>query len=355
MERRNILISIGIAAMIIIIIINLTLPRNPPPLPALEYRLEVIADNLEVPWAIDIASDGRIFFTERVGRVNVIEDNNVKTIFSKDVADIGEGGMLGLALDPDFDENGYIYVYYTYAEEGRLWNRVVRLENIDGSYKESLILIDKIPGDAIHNGGRIKFGPDGKLYITTGDANKDQLAQRLDSLAGKILRINKDGSIPEDNPFNGSAIYSYGHRNPQGLAWHPMSKELYATEHGPIGFDEVNLIIAGNNYGWPEEQCGIKYLNKFTNAIFCYSVTIAPAGADFDGNNLYIAALRGQIVDRLTIINSTVVERQEFLSGLGRIRDVVIDGNFMYIATSNTDGRGIPNQNDDKIIRIRLR
>ncbi|RMF32213.1 MAG: PQQ-dependent sugar dehydrogenase [Candidatus Nitrosothermus koennekii] len=353
MERKNILIAIAIAGVLIVSVMNLTLPRNPPPIPDLGIeRITTMATDLEVPWAIDIFED-KIYFTERVGRVNVIEDGVVKTIFTKNVANIGEGGMLGLALDPDFATNNYIYIYYTYAEEGQLWNRVVRLEKIDDEYKESLILIDKIPGDAIHNGGRIKFGPDGKLYITTGDANRDPLAQSLDSLAGKILRINKDGSIPEDNPFN-NAIYSYGHRNPQGLAWHPVTNQLYATEHGPVGFDEVNLIIAGNNYGWPEEQCGIKYMNKYTDAIFCYSVTVAPAGADFYNNDLYIATLRGQHVERLSIINATVVDRSEFVSGLGRIRDVVVEGDYMYIATSNRDGRGSPNTGDDKILRISL-
>ena len=351
MERKNILIAIAIVGVIIVSIMNFTLPRNPPPLPDLGIeRIATLATDLEVPWAIGVFED-KIYFTERGGRVNVIEDGEVKTIFTANVADIGEGGMLGLALDPDFADNNYIYVYYTYAEEGRLWNKVVRLDKVGDEYKESLVLIDKIPGDAIHNGGRIKFGPDNMLYITTGDANRDGLAQDLNSLAGKILRINKDGSIPEDNPFN-NAIYSYGHRNPQGLAWN--NNQLYATEHGPIGFDEVNLIIAGNNYGWPEEQCGIKYLNKYTDAIFCYSVTVAPAGADFSNNEMYIATLRGQHIERLTIINGTVIDRDEFLAGLGRIRDVVIDDNFMYIAISNRDGRGNPNTGDDKILRILL-
>lgn len=351
MERKNILIVIAIAGVLVISIMNLTLPRNPPPIPApTTERITTLATDLEVPWAIDVFND-KVYFTERVGRVNVIEDGEVKTIFTKDVADIGEGGMLGLALDPDFGENNYIYVYYTYAEEGQLWNRVVRLEKVNEKYEESLILIDKIPADAIHNGGRIKFGPDNKLYITTGDANRDQLAQDLNSLAGKILRINKDGSIPEDNPFD-SPIYSYGHRNPQGLAWN--GDQLYATEHGPVGFDEVNLIIKGKNYGWPEEQCGIKYMNRYTDAIFCYSVTVAPSGADFSNNDMYIATLRGQHLERLTIVNSTVIDREEFISGLGRLRDVVIDSNYMYIATSNRDGRGSPNTGDDKILRILL-
>ncbi len=350
MEKRSILIIIAIIGVIIVSIMNITLSKNTIPLPPPNInRISIIASNLEVPWSIDIYNN-TIYFTERVGKVNVIEDNQVKVIFRKNVAAIEEGGMLGLALDPEFDINNYIYVYYTYTEEGRLWNKVVRLEKENGTYKESLILIDKIPGNKIHNGGRIKFGPDGKLYITTGDADNPLLAQDINSLAGKILRINKDGSIPEDNPFN-NAVYSYGHRNPQGLAWY--NGNLYITEHGPVGFDEVNLIKKGANYGWPEEQCGIKYTNKYTDTLYCYEISIAPSGADFHNNTMYIAALKGKSVERLIIANDKI-DRSEFISGFGRIRDVKIVDNYMYIATSNKDGRGDPSKDDDKILRIRL-
>lgn len=346
MERKNILIVIAIIGMVIISVINLTLPRNSPPLPELRNRVEVIASNLVVPWAIDVI-DGKVFFTERIGNLKVIENGTIKTIYSSKVAEIGEGGMLGLALDPEFTINNYIYVYYTYVEEGELWNRVVRLAKVNDTYHESLILIDKIPGAAIHNGGRIKFGPDGMLYITTGDANKPELAQDLNSLAGKILRIHKNGSIPTDNPFN-SPIYSYGHRNPQGIAWHPITKELYESEHGEVANDEINLIIAGKNYGWPIEECSV---NKYEEPLFCYQVAVAPSGMAFYNNDLYIATLRGAHVERFTMEN----ERSEFIAGVGRIRDVVIDGDYMYIATSNKDGRGSPNTDDDKILKISLR
>ncbi|MCS6768021.1 MAG: PQQ-dependent sugar dehydrogenase [Candidatus Nitrosocaldus sp.] len=336
----------------------LLLPRGEVPLPEPEYRVEVVARNLTVPWSIDMDDDGNIYFTERVGRLNMIgKDGTVSTIYAREVASIGEAGMLGLALDPEFKSNGYIYLYYTYSTDSGLLNRVVRLEGRDGNYREH-VLLDGIPGGEIHDGGRIRFGPDGMLYITTGDAGRADLAQDTGSLAGKILRIGRDGSIPEDNPF-GNAVYSYGHRNPQGLAWHPTSRNLYATEHGPVGEDEINLIRKGANYGWPVETCS--KAERYEKPILCYTVSIAPAGAAFmrdaDGRySLFYATLRGQHVERIVFDEGEGIARIEnFLTGLGRIRDVYAgkDG-YLYIATSNRDGRGIPAADDDRILRVRL-
>lgn len=357
---------IGAAAAAVIAIILVSLPTTPPPIPSpMELNatgFEVVVSNLEVPWAIDFADDGRIFFTERAGRVRMADSGgNLMTepVFERDVARAGEAGMLGLALDPDFSENGYIYVYYTHADvAGNLWNRVSRLAE-SGSGHDEQVLVDGIPGAAIHDGGRIKFGPDGKLYITTGDAADQSLPQDLDSLAGKILRINPDGSIPGDNPFEGSPIYSYGHRNPQGLAWHPVTKQLYATEHGPVGNDEINIIRAGGNYGWPIEQCAGP--EEYIDSIACYEVSIAPSGGTFYssdrlpfGNSFFFGALRGEHVERVVTDDSgSIVKFETFLDGFGRIRDVAVgpDG-YIYVATSNRDGRGIPAADDDKILRI---
>jgi glucose/arabinose dehydrogenase len=342
------------------------LPRTPAPLPSPEEitdsGIEVVASGLIVPWAIDFADDGRIFLTERIGNVRVIEDGELKEqpVFSTDVAKVGEAGMLGLALDPEFERNHLIYVYYTYVDEkGSLWNRVVRLKEDSNRASLDRILIDKIPGAAIHDGGRIKFGPDKKLYITTGENGNSGLAQDLNSLAGKILRMNPDGTVPDDNPFPSSPVYSYGNRNPQGLAWHPTTGELYATEHGPAGNDEVNIIRPGMNYGWPLEQCAAK---NFVEPLICYEISIAPSGATFYSsdklpykNHLFFATLRGQHVEHV-IFAEDGIRAENFLQGFGRIRDVVEgpDG-YLYLATSNRDGRGIPAFDDDKILRITSR
>jgi glucose/arabinose dehydrogenase len=361
---KKVIAAVAVAVAVIAIVLVL-LPTTPVPLPSpteiSDTGIDVVASGLRVPWAIDFASDGRIFLTERIGNVRVIESGKLidEPVFTTEVAKSGEAGMLGLALDPAFDDNHFIYVYYTYVDaNGSLWNKVVRLKEQNNKASEEKVLVDKIPGAGIHDGGRIKFGPDGKLYITTGDAANSNLSQNLNSLAGKILRINSDGSIPDDNPFPDSPVYTYGHRNPQGIAWHPATKELYSTEHGPTGNDEINLIKAGMNYGWPIEQCNAK---EFVGPIVCYEVAVAPAGATFYSsdklpykNNFFFATLRGTHVERVVFDNDNkAIKLENFLDGFGRIRDIVEgpDG-YLYIATSNRDGRGLPAFDDDKILRI---
>ena len=340
-------------------------PTAPTPLPT-GFRVEVIARRLEVPWALAFAPDGRLFFTERPGHVRVIKDGQLQPQpwVELPVAQVGEGGLLGLALDPNFGRNGYVYVYYTYRAQGGLQNRVARLRERDGRGAEATTILDGIPGANIHDGGRIKFGPDGKLYIGTGDASQSALAQDPRSLAGKVLRLNPDGSIPSDNPFPGSPVYSLGHRNPQGLAWHPQTGQLFETEHGPSANDEVNIVQAGKNYGWP--QVGELRDPRFVDPVlWSRQETWAPAGAAFyDGDrlpfwrgSLLFAALRGEHLHRVILRppDFTSVERdEELLSGqYGRLRDVVVgpDG-LLYIATSNRDGRGSPAAEDDRILRL---
>lgn len=219
--------------------------------------METVAENLSIPWSIDWTHDGTIYFTERIGNLRVIQDGDLlqDPLLSLGVGG-SEGGMLGVAVDPDFEENNYIYLYYTYNEFLATLNKVVRYQVIDGIVTEDKVLIDGIPGGPFHDGGRIQFGPDGKLYITTGDAGNPDFSQDLNSIAGKILRINSDGTIPNDNPWENSPVYSIGHRNPQGIDWDD-SGNLVATEHGPSGWrgvahDEINMIIPGANYGWPD-------------------------------------------------------------------------------------------------------
>ena len=319
--------------------------------------VQVLAQNLDVPWAIDIAEDGRLFFTERTGSVMVVDKNG--SLLSDPVAYInvmqnGESGLLGLVLHPNFTENHLLYVYHTYSNNSAVLNKVLMLTENDNKIVESKVIIDNIPAAERNDGGRIKFGPDGKLYIATGDAQQPELAQDAGSLAGKILRLNSDGSIPEDNPFEGSPVYSYGHRNIQGLTWHPLSEDLYASEHGPEGNDEINLIKPGSNYGWPIEDCNAE---KFEKPILCFNPAVAPAGMTFAAldrlgyqNDILLATLKAQHI-RLVDLESDV--ESNILTGFGRIRDIVeaADGS-LYVATSNRDGRAVPSQNDDKILRI---
>ena len=333
--------------------------------PEYGVKVEAIATDLTIPWDIDWAPDGRIFFSERNGNLRVIEDGSLlPPVLSLDVGN-GEGGMLGVVLDPNFEQNHYIYIYYTYDELLSTKNKLVRFVESDNTLTEDKILLEGIPGASYHDGGRIEFGPDGKLYVTTGDAGNPDLAQDVNSLAGKILRINPDGTIPDDNPFDNSPVYSYGHRNPQGLGWDD-SGMLYATEHGPSGFrgvahDEVNRIIPGKNYGWPT-VIGDETKQGLTNpVIHSGDDTWAPSGATFyygtisDWNGKYfVAALRGQHLHMFDFDSDTVLSHEKlFLGEFGRLRDVVQgpDGS-LYVLTSNNDGRGNPTNMDDRILRI---
>ena len=311
------------------------------------FELEVLAENLDTPWAIDFFPKGEMIFTERSGRVSLLnlETKEIKIIGEIDVSEISESGLLGIAVDPEFVENNFIYLYYTY-EEGNRVSRFILNDELENEF----VLLDSIPNARFHDGGRIKFGPDGKLYITTGDATNPSSSQNINSLAGKILRINKDGTIPEDNLF-GNYVYSYGHRNPQGIAWND-NEELFSSEHGPTRNDEINVIIKGENYGWPTE-CDVE--SEFVNPIKCYTeFTLAPSGIAFYKNDLYVTGLRGTQLRRIVFGDNyeTILYEEEILSNLGRIREVVEHKDSLYITTSNRDGRGIPKFDDDKIIRI---
>lgn len=353
-----------------------TAPATPPPTVAtpgpLALRVEVVAAGLQAPWALAFAPDGRIFVTERPGRVRVISGGALlpEPWATVPVAERAgsESGLMGIAIDPDFRANGFVYIYYTYQEQGRLWNRLVRLVDRNGRGEVNRVLLDQIPGASIHDGGRLRFGPDGKLYLTVGDAAVAENAQNLSSLNGKILRLNPDGTVPPDNPFPGSPVYALGLRNPQGLAWHPITRQLFASDHGPSGgppnccHDELNLIEAGGNYGWPA-VFGVGGAPRFIEPILeSGTETWAPSGIDFGTDGpvrgvLFIAALRGQHLRLVWLASPDFrrVERQEvlFQNEYGRLRDVVAgpDG-ALYILTSNRDGRGSPRPGDDKLLRV---
>jgi len=330
--------------------------------------IEIIAENLKIPWEIAFLPDGDLLVTERSGTLKRIgKEGRMYAIDG--VEHVGEGGLLGIALHPRFSENQWVYLYFTTKSEGGLTNRVERYRFAGGYLSEKKTIIGNIPGAAYHDGGRIAFGPalaldgatsdktDQYLYITTGDAGNPNLAQDIKSLAGKILRLKDDGSIPSDNPF-GNAIWSYGHRNSQGLAWDDKGR-LWATEHGRSGvlsgLDELNLIEKGKNYGWPVIQ-GNETRVDMDSPITQSGPdeTWAPAGVAFLNGSIFFGGLRGESLYEAKILEGNKVSlKAHFRQEFGRIRAVALGPDkYLYITTSNTDDRGTPKQNDDKIIRI---
>jgi glucose/arabinose dehydrogenase len=230
-------------------------------------------------------------------------------------------------------------------------NRLVRLKKEKEGWAETAVLLEEIPGSHIHNGGRVKIGPDGKIYVTTGDAAVPEWAQDVESLAGKILRLEMDGSIPKDNPYPNSPVFSYGHRNPQGLAWDEKG-HLYASEHGSDAHDELNKIEAGKNYGWPMIRGDEKKAGMESPVFHTDGETWAPSGIAYHHGRLYVAGLRGEAVYAYELAAGKAGIFQE---GHGRIRDVWMEGNELFFVTCNTDGRGTPAENDDRLLKVTLK
>ncbi len=378
MAYRNKILLI-VALIIIILVLFFNLPKREKALPVQNISTStststseattsipqsipnetIVASNLNIPWDLAFLPQGSILVTERVGNlVEITPDGKKKSIKLPHPVPKGEGGLLGIVLHPNFKQNKFLYLYMTTQEDSEgTRNAVFRYTFENSTLAHEKIIIKDIPGALYHDGGRMEFGPDGLLYITTGDAQSSHIAQNLSSLGGKILRIHEDGGIPQDNPHK-TAVYSYGHRNPQGLAW-DMEGRLWETEHGrsgvTSGFDEINLIEKGKNYGWPTIEGDAKKDGLLPPAAHSGSkLTWAPASALFYKGNLFFGGLKGEALYEAVLEGEKVVEvKTHLLNKYGRIRTIRLGPDQMfYITTSNRDGRGNPVEGDDKIIRL---
>lgn len=346
--------------------------------------LQVVAEGLETPWALAFPSDGRILLTERPGRIRVVADGvlQARPWATLEVAELSEAGLLGIALAPDYPSSRHVYVFGVFLRDRTLrqprrglYAQVIRFTDRGLSGADPVVVIDRLPTGQLHAGGAIGFGPDGMLYVSIGDAFDQESAQDPDALTGAILRYRPDGSIPHDNPRAGSPVWAKGLRNVQAFAWHPVTGELFAIDHGPTGLeqegrrtddDELNVIRAGGNYGWPIVT-GVAGDARFIDPIVVWTPALAPAGlaimeggaADRGSVRVWVTGLRGRQLRVLGIGQRSdsahgAVEEEVLLEGeLGRLRAIGVspDGT-VYIGTSNRDGRGAPVEADDRLLRI---
>jgi glucose/arabinose dehydrogenase len=310
-----------------------------------------VATGLTTPWGIAFLPGGDALVSERdTGKILRVPGRGgapVEVARIDGVDASGESGLLGLAVPPDYPTSRWVYAYYTGAAD----NRVVRLRL--GSPDPPQPVLTGIPKGTRHDGGRLAFGPGGLLYVSTGETGDRSLAQDLSSLGGKILRITADGQPAPGNPFPGSPVFSYGHRNVEGLTFDPQGR-LYASEFGADSFDELNLIVAGGNYGWPIVE-GHDPDNRYRQPLVTWTTDEAsPSGIGYADNVIYVAALRGE---RLWRVDLRTGVKQALLDGTyGRLRTVVRtpDGRSLWVSTSNTDGRGDPRPGDDRVVAIPL-
>jgi aldose sugar dehydrogenase len=350
---------------------------TPPPITSGELKTSVVVTGLDTPWDMAWGPDGMMWVSERGGRISRVDaaTGQRTTAGQLTVTENSESGLLGIAFHPDFAAQPYVYAMHSYSAGGGIRNRLVRMRWQASSLGAPETLVDDIPGGGIHDGSRLAIGPDRLLYVTTGDAGNGANAQNKASLAGKILRLTLDGKPAPGNAF-GTAVYSFGHRNPQGMVFSPTGA-LYITEHGPSDNDEVNLVAAGRNHGWPDVHgfCdndgggggGEKAFctaNSVVEPLVTWTPTIAPSGADYYDaalipgwrRSLLFTSLGGNSLWRLALSadGRTVTGQERLFQGrFGRLRDVLVGPRGeVYIATSNRDGRGSPAADDDRIIRI---
>lgn len=339
---RRAAVALAAASASVLLLVSCTAEPTTTSVPAPESFVE----GLDVPWSIAFHDDVALVSERDTARVlEVADDGETREIgVIDDVEPGGEGGLLGLAV-----HDGELYTYFTAAAENRVERREIRGEAGDLSLGEPTVVIDGIPAAGNHNGGRIAFGPDGMLYVTTGDAGDRDSAQDRDALSGKILRLTPEGEVPADNPFEGSPVYSYGHRNPQGIAWDPDGA-MYASEFGQDTWDELNVIEAGGNYGWPEVE-GIAGDDDYIDPVQQWSPDDAsPSGIAVTGSDIVIANLRGERL-RTVPLDDLSESAEQFVGEFGRLRDVVVGpGGAFWMLTNNTDGRGSPADGDDRIL-----
>lgn len=305
-------------------------------------QIQSEAENLDVPWSIEQHED-TFYISERPGTIAEIENGEVEhqsVRLEEPLSDAAEAGLLGFVLKPDFAQSSEAYAYYTYDQEGEPVNRIVTLELNGDHWRETETVLDGIPSGNVHHGGRLEIGPDDALYATIGDASDPEVAQDPDSFNGKIVRMDEAGEM---------SIFSLGHRNPQGIAWSEAGT-MYASEHGQSANDEINVIEAGRNYGWPDIE-GTEEAEGLTAPLATSGAdeTWAPSGMAWHQGELYAASLRGEAVLKIDPETGDVTKEIE---GYGRIRDVFSDGDSLYFVTNNTDGRGNPAEGDDKLYRI---
>ncbi|TIL58628.1 MAG: sorbosone dehydrogenase family protein [Mesorhizobium sp.] len=313
------------------------------------WTSSVVADGLDYPW--DIVRYGeRLILTEKAGSVVIIEGEKVQRSALETTDPLrteGGAGLLGIALAPDFADSGRAFFYYSYSSGLEPANRVVAARFDGNTWRETAVLVDAIPGHRLYNGGRIAIGPEGHLYVTTGWTENYERPQDLKSLAGKVLRLTLDGGVPEDNPFRGSFVYSYGHRNPQGLAW-SADGELFVAEHGQAALDEINLIAPGANYGWPAISGDETLEGMQTPFLHSGRSTWAPSGIAFAGNELLVTALQGRglyVLDRQNRTLQPVVSLGE------RVRHVLPVGDDLLLITTNRSPRG-QGPSKDRLVRL---
>jgi glucose/arabinose dehydrogenase len=324
------------------------MPTTSPPRAA---PTATIAKDLDVPWGLAFLPDGSALVTLRdEGRLLQVRAGQAPTVLGQvgGVTAGGEGGLLGVAVSPDFSSDHSIFVYLTAARD----NRVVRLTFENGKATEPTVVLRGIPKAGNHNGGRLAFGPDGFLYVTTGDAGKSDRSQDKSALGGKILRITKDGKPAPGNPFRGSPVWSYGHRNVQGIAWAPDGR-MFASEFGQNTWDELNLIQPGHNYGWPVVE-GRAGRAGFTDPLAQWPTSDAsPSGIAVARGAVWMAALRGESLWRIPLTSNGIGTPKRLLHGTyGRLRDAVAapDGR-LWVLTSNTF-RGSPAADDDRVVAL---
>jgi glucose/arabinose dehydrogenase len=339
------------------------------------FVVSTVVTGLDTPWDLAWGPDGFIWFSERGGRISRLDPATGARSTAGTIAvhQSGEGGLMGIAFHPDFGTSPFVYAVHTYGSLFTAHNRLVRMRWNGTTLGPPETLLDGFPGAGIHNGSRLAIGPDRMLYVTTGDAGNGDVAQDLHSFGGKILRLTLDGRPAPGNPFD-NAVWSYGHRNPQGLVFHPTTGVLYETEHGPSDNDEVNIIRRGGNYGWPtvhgfcDDDIGAERefcrTHNVVEPLAAWTPTIAITGADLYlsdriagwKGSLLATSLKAETLFRFTLSadGTKIVAREPLLATrFGRLRDVLVAPNGdVYVATSNRDGRGSPSRDDDRIIRL---